>query len=126
MVEQLIKTGRLDRWALALSGLCFAHCLLTAAILTAATSSAILPIMTNPIIHEIGLMIAIILGITALGFGLRSHGRRGPAAIGMIGIALMSGAIAVGHGPYEIPLTLCGIACLAAAHIWNRRSARAG
>ncbi len=81
--------------------------------------------MTNPIIHEIGLILAIVLGIVALGFGLRSHGRRGPAAIGVVGIMLMSAAIAVGHGRDEIILTICGIACLAAAHIWNRKSARA-
>jgi hypothetical protein len=123
MVERLIKEGRLDRWAIALSGLCFAHCLLTAAILTAAGSAALTPIFINPIIHEIGLLLAIALGALALGFGLRSHGRIGPAAIGGVGIALMIGAIATGHGPMEIPLTMAGVAMLAAAHIWNRRSA---
>ena len=125
MAEHLIKTGRLDRWALALSGLCFAHCLLTAAILAAATSATILPFLANPIIHEIGLMLAIVLGAVALGFGLRSHGRRGPAIIGFVGIILMTAAVLSGHGVIEIPLTIAGVACLATAHIWNRRSASA-
>ena len=125
MAEHLIKTGRLDRWALALSGLCFAHCLLTAAILAAATSATILPFLANPIIHEIGLMLAIVLGAVALGFGLRSHGRRGPAMIGFVGIILMTAAVLSGHGAIEIPLTIAGVACLATAHIWNRRSASA-
>jgi MerC mercury resistance protein len=123
MVEQLIKEGRLDRWAIALSGLCFAHCLLTAAIITAAGSATILPVFSNPIIHEIGLLLAIVLGALALGFGLRSHGRIGPASIGALGIAMMIGAIASGHGPLEIPLTMAGVLLLAGAHIWNRRSA---
>jgi hypothetical protein len=125
MVEQLIKEGRLDRWAMALSGLCFAHCLLTAAIIAAASSASILPYFTSPIVHQIGLMLAIALGIVALGFGLRSHGRVGPAVAGSAGIAFMVAAIASGHGAYEIPFTLCGVALLAVAHIWNRRSARA-
>jgi membrane-bound ClpP family serine protease len=126
MVEQLIKTGRLDRWALALSGLCFAHCLLTAAIFAAAASVSAVPFLTNPIIHEIGLLLAIAMGAIALGFGLRSHGRHGPATVGFVGIALMTAAVFSGHGQYEILLTLAGVACLAVAHIWNRKSALAG
>jgi hypothetical protein len=124
MVEKLVRSGRLDTWAMAVSGLCFAHCVLTAAILAGAASLSLSPIVANPIIHEVGLAIAIILGAIALGFGLRSHGRVGPALVGTGGLTLMVLALYVGHAGAEIPLTMAGVCGLLVAHLWNRSAAR--
>jgi MerC mercury resistance protein len=60
-----ISTGRLDRLAVGLSGLCLVHCLATTVAL--ALLSAAGGFFGAPIIHEIGLSLAMIMGAIALG-----------------------------------------------------------
>lgn len=120
MVDRTIRSGMVDRMAIALSGLCLIHCM-ASAILVALLASAG-GAMLHPAIHEAGLALAILLGVIALGWGLREHGRIVPAMIGAAGIASMGVALSTGHGPLEIPLTMAGVALLAGAHILNRRA----
>ena len=60
-----IPTNRLDRMAIGLSGLCLVHCLATSVLL--ALVSAAGGILGAPIIHEVGLGLAMIMGAIALG-----------------------------------------------------------
>lgn len=55
----------------------------------------------------------------ALGFGLVRHGKRGPLAIGAVGLALMTLALVTGHSPAEAGLTIAGVALVALAHWRN-------
>jgi hypothetical protein len=120
MVERTLRSGALDRVAILLSGLCLVHCVASAvAVAVLATAGGML---FDPLIHEVGLALAILLGLVALGWGYREHGRVLPVMVGAMGVALMSAALSMGHVPMEIPLTILGVSLLAAGHVLNRRA----
>jgi hypothetical protein len=113
--------SRLDRLAIGLSGLCAVHCILTAVAVALLSSAA--GLLSAPIIHEVGLVIAMVLGAVALGHGAMRHGFLLPVAVGALGLGVMAGAMTLGHGTAEISYTLLGVALLAFGHELNRRSA---
>jgi hypothetical protein len=113
----------LDRAAIALSGLCVVHCLASAVLL--AMLSAAGGLLLNPIFHEIGLTIAIILGAIALGRGVMEHGYVMPASMGAFGLGIMAGAMTLPHeggGGAETLWTVVGVGLLAFGHDLNRRA----
>ena len=114
---------RLDRWAIWLSAACVAHCIATtAAVATLAVAGGVLG---SPLIHQVGLIAAMLLGAVAFGRGLVVHRRPLPLALGAVGLALMAGAVAMPHGHdhlAESVLTILGVAVLAGAHALNRRA----
>lgn len=112
---------RLDRTGILLSGLCAVHCLLGIVLVSALGLGG--ELLLAPAIHEVGLALAILVAILTLGLGLLRHGRTGPLVLGAIGIALMTAALAAGHGVNEALLTIAGVALLAFAHIRNLRHA---
>ena len=113
-----IKNGIVDRVAMAVSGLCLVHCLLTA--LALGTLSTLGGALGSPIIHEVGLALAILLGIAALGYGLITHGRLLPLAVGGLGICVMAAALMMPHGALEMMVTVAGVILLACGHLLNR------
>jgi hypothetical protein len=113
----------LDRAAIALSGLCVVHCLASAVLL--AMLSAAGGLLLNPIFHEIGLTIAILLGALALGRGVMEHGYVMPASMGAFGLGIMAGAMTLPHeggGGAETLWTVIGVGLLAFGHDLNRRA----
>lgn len=120
MVERALRSGTFDRMAILLSGLCLLHCLASALVIAALASAG--GALLDPLVHEVGLGIAILLGLLALGWGYREHGRLLPVFVGASGIALMISALCLGHGPVEIPLTMLGVTLLATGHLLNRRA----
>ena len=114
-----VRDGMLDRLAIGLSGLCLVHCLATSVILALLASAGAL---VSPLIHEIGLFLAIPLGILALGKGIVEHGYMMPAAVGGLGIGIMMGALSLPHGGVEIVYTILGVSVLALGHDLNRRA----
>ena len=115
----------LDRVAVALSGLCVVHCLLTSVLL--ALMSAAGGVLGSPIFHEAGLALAIVLAAVAMGRGAMAHGRMLPTAVGSLGIGVMMGALTLPHGGSETIGTVIGVALLASAHLLNsRRAVEAG
>lgn len=113
----------LDRAAIALSGLCVVHCLASAVLL--AMLSAAGGLLLNPIFHEIGLTIAILLGAIALGRGVMEHGYVMPASMGAFGLGIMAGAMTLPHeggGGAETLWTVIGVGLLAFGHDLNRRA----
>ncbi len=119
-LRQALSTGRVERIAKALSGLCVAHCFLTAVVLGLLASAG--GIFESPIFHEAGLVIAILLGAVALGHGALVHGYMMPAAIGSLGLGVMAGALTMDHGAQESLYTLAGVAILALGHDLNHRA----
>src|SRR4051794_41960779 len=83
MLQLSIPTTRLDRIAVGLSGLCLVHCVATAVLL--ALVSAAGGFLGAPIIHEVGLTLAMMFGSIALGRGIFEHGFMMPSAIGGAG-----------------------------------------
>ncbi|WP_336950503.1 MerC domain-containing protein [Sphingobium aromaticivastans] len=121
-LRQHLLNGRIDRLAIALSGMCVAHCFGTAVLLGVLASAG--GIFESPIFHEAGLVLAILLGAVALGHGAVAHGFMMPAAIGSLGLGIMAGALTMDHGWQESAYTLLGVAILALGHDLNHRAGR--
>ena len=117
MVALLAKPGRLDHLAIGLSGLCLVHCLATAIFLGVIASVS--GFLGQPIIHEVGLTLAMILGAIALGRGVVVHGFVLPVAIGALGLGVMAGALQLPHDGTEAVYTMVGVGLLALGHRLN-------
>lgn len=112
----------LDRIAIGISGLCAVHCLASAVLLALAASAG--GLLFAPIVHEVGLSVAIMLGALALGRGVMQHGYMMPISIGALGLGVMAGAVSLPHdGSGETLFTLVGVGLLALGHDLNRRAA---
>ena len=117
----LALRARLDRIGVLLSGLCLIHCV--AGLFLVGMLGVGGGVLLNPDIHRWGLVFALVIGAATIGIGALRHGRFLPLAIGSIGLSLMAGAVAVGHGSEEVALTVCGVLLVATAHILNMRHA---
>jgi hypothetical protein len=115
-----MREGAVDRLAMGLSGLCLVHCLASAVFVAMLASAG--GMLLHPIFHEVGLVIAILLGIVALGRGIFEHGFMMPSAIGGLGLGVMAGALTLPHDGGEALYTIIGVAILALGHDLNRRA----
>jgi hypothetical protein len=120
MFAKAALNGSIDRAAIALSGLCLVHCLATSVVLAVLASAG--GLLVSPAVHEIGLTLAILLGIVALGRGVVEHGFMMPSAVGGLGLGVMSGALTMPHSGLETVYTIIGVAVLALGHDLNRRA----
>ena len=121
MYANAIKRRTLDDLAIGLSGLCLVHCLASAVIVTLLASVG--GMLLNPLIHEIGLSIAMGLGAVALGQGVMKHGYLIPAAVGSLGLGVMAGAMTLPHeGGQETLYSIIGVMIVALGHDLNRRA----
>ena len=112
-----IPSHRLDRMAIGLSGLCVVHCLATTVLL--ALVSAAGGLIGAAWIHELGLGLAMIMGILSLGRGIMEHGFAMPSAVGGLGLGVMAGALTMPHNGTEALYTVVGVAILALGHRLN-------
>jgi len=117
MATKPIIRGRLDRIAIGLSGLCAVHCVATAVLLALVASAG--GMLGKPIIHEVGLSLAMILGAIALGRGIRDHGFVLPSVVGVLGLGVMGFAMTLHETGYEPAFTILGVAILALGHRLN-------
>ena len=117
MPQLTLSTPRLDGIAMSLSGLCLVHCLATAVAL--AFVSAAGGLLGSPVIHEVGLTLAMLLGAVALGKGIADHGFMMPAAIGGLGLGVMAGALTLPHDGSEALATIFGVMIVALGHRLN-------
>jgi hypothetical protein len=117
MLQLSIPSGRLDRIAMGLSGLCLVHCVATAVLLGLLASAG--GFLGSPIIHEVGLTFAIIIGAVALGRGIFEHGFMLPSAIGGLGLGVMAGALTLPHDGREPIYTVIGVMIVALGHRLN-------
>jgi hypothetical protein len=117
MPQLTIHTNRLDRIAMGLSGLCLVHCVATAVLLGLLASAG--GFLGSPIIHEVGLTLAMMIGAFALGRGILEHGFMMPSAIGALGLGVMAGALSLPEGGHEPIYTVMGVMILALGHRLN-------
>jgi uncharacterized protein (DUF433 family) len=110
-------SSRLDRIAMGLSGLCAVHCVATAVLLGLLASAG--GMLGKPIIHEVGLTVAMILGAIALGRGMREHGLVLPSLVGAAGLAIMAYAMSLHESGFEPVVTILGVSVLALGHRLN-------
>jgi hypothetical protein len=121
LVLQSFRFERLDRMAITLSGLCLVHCLATAVLLGLLSAAG--GMLGAPIIHEVGLTLAMMLGALALGRGVYEHGFMMPSAVGGLGLGVMAGALTMPHDGGEALFTVLGVSVLALGHQLNRIAA---
>ena len=100
-----------------LSGLCAVHCVATAILLGLVASAG--GLLGNPLIHEVGLTLAMILGATALGRGIREHGFLLPSVVGLCGLGIMAFGMTLHESGYEPAVTILGVSVLALGHRLN-------
>lgn len=117
MGSKPFSTSRLDRIAVTLSGLCAVHCVATAVLLALVASAG--GLLGKPVIHEVGLTLAMILGGIALGRGIREHGFVLPSLVGATGLATMGYAMTLHETGYEPVFTIVGVSVLALGHRLN-------
>ena len=117
MTQAATITGRLDRLAMGLSGLCVVHCVATAVLLGLLASAG--GFLGQPIFHEVGLTLAMIVGAFALGKGILEHGFLLPSAMGALGLVVMAGALSLPEGGHEPFYTVAGVMILALGHRLN-------
>ena len=98
---------RWDGLGLSIAGLCLIHCIVTTILLAVLASAS--GFFLNPVIHEVGLLLAIILGMLA-------------ATVGALGIGMMGGALTLPHGGVEIAFTVVGVTLLGLGHLLNHRA----
>ena len=120
MVKRLTAGSRLDRLAMGLSGLCAVHCVATVVLLGLVASAG--GLLGKPIIHEVGLSLAMIIGAVALGRGVREHGFLLPSAVGAVGLATMAYAMSLHETGFEPAFTIVGVTILAFGHRLNIRA----
>lgn len=106
---------------MALSGLCLVHCVATAILLGLLASAG--GFLGQPIIHEVGLTLAMIIGSVALGRGAVEHGFVLPAAVGALGLGVMAWALSLPEGGHEPMYTVAGVLILAFGHRLNIKAA---
>jgi hypothetical protein len=112
-----IPSHRLDRMAIGLSGLCVVHCLATTVLLALVASAG--GMLGAAWIHEVGLTLAMAMGVLALGRGIIEHGYTLPSAVGGLGLGVMAGALTLPHNGTEALYTIVGVAILALGHRLN-------
>jgi len=117
MLTAALPTTRLDRLAIGLSGLCLVHCLGTTAFLAVIATAG--GALGAPWIHEVGLVLAMIMGAVALGRGIFEHGYMMPSAVGGLGLGVMAGALTLPHDGSEVVYTMMGVVILALGHRLN-------
>ena len=112
----------IDRLAIGLSGLCVVHCIASSILLVMLSAAG--GVLLNPIFHEVGLTIAILLGAVALGRGALRHGYVMPICMGSLGLGIMAGAMTLPHDGTgaEAIWTIVGVALLAFGHDLNHRA----
>lgn len=121
MPQLSIPTSRLDRIAMGLSGLCLVHCVGTAILLGLLASAG--GFLGSPIVHEVGLTLAMLIGSFALGRGILEHGFMMPSAIGGLGLGVMAGALTLPHDGTEAAFTVVGVLIVALGHRLNAMAA---
>ena len=124
MARRFTLDSRLDRVAVGLSGLCAVHCVATVILLGLVASAG--GLLGKPIVHEVGLSLAMIIGAIALGRGVRDHGFLLPSAVGVVGLGTMAYAMTLHESGLEPPLTILGVMILALGHKLNMKAAAQG
>lgn len=120
VIQGAIRSEKIDRLAIGLSGLCLVHCIASAVFLAMLASAG--GLLLDPIVHEVGMMLALVLGIVGLGRGIVAHGFMLPAAIGSLGLGIMAGALTLDHDGLTTVYSVVGVLTLALGHDLNRRA----
>lgn len=108
-----------DDLAVACSGACMIHCLLTPIIIGFSTAGLLGEWLTSEWVHKVMIIPVILLAILSLPGAYRKHKNCWPLLLGGMGLSSMISAL-LGPESLEIWITLAGGLLLITAHLWNR------
>lgn len=120
MFARSAKDGLIDRVGIALSGLCLVHCVASAVMVAVLAAGG--SFLLDPIFHEVGMSIALVLGVIGFGRGIVTHGYMLPSAVGGLGLGVMAGSLVVGHDHGGTMFSILGVMIVALGHDLNRRA----
>lgn len=113
---------RWDRVGVAVSSLCLVHCI-GGALLPGLFAVAGTHVVSGEALHAGLLLVVLPVAALALARGVKRHGDRRAAGLGVAGIAFLGLGLAAhgGSGVLETALTVVGSALLVTGHAWNMR-----
>lgn len=111
--------ARIDRIGIAVSCACAVHCVATVMLVTVLGLGG--SFLENPLIHRVGLLLAIVVAGFAIGLNALRHRHLVPIAVAGVGLCLMAAGLFVPHGPAEAALTVTGVFFVASGHLLNLR-----
>lgn len=115
-----MREGMIDRMAICLSGFCLVHCIASAVFVAFLAAGG--TFLLDPIFHEVGMSIALVLGVIGFGRGIVRHGYMLPSAVGGLGLGVMAGSLVVGHENGGTLYSILGVLIVALGHDLNRRA----
>jgi hypothetical protein len=119
---------RLDRVAIAMSGLCVVHCLAGPLLVVLAPAVLVSFGVSDELFHRLLLLVVVPSSAVGLGLGCRRHKDRAVVGLGLLGLSALCLAAIVGHPTLgeegERMLTLGGAVVIATAHRRNFRLCR--
>jgi hypothetical protein len=114
---------RTDKLAIFLSSLCVVHCLLTPILLIAIPSLAGVTMLNDETFHRLMLFFVVPCGVLALAIGYTHHRQRWLAVSGLIGLAVLSSPLWLGHAYLgekgELVVSILGSLMIVAVHTIN-------
>lgn len=126
---RLITSRKLDKLAVALSGICLIHCLVVPIALTLLPIASINTLSEDIIFHQLMLWLIIPTSTIALFLGCRKHKRATIIVSGITGLCILIFAAIAGHEWLSISaekgMTVAGGLILALSHIFNYRACQA-
>ncbi len=120
--EQIGKNGKLDRFSILLSAICLVHCVSVPVLFLIGGYVTSVAFLTEHLVHQILLLIALPLSLFSLFSGYRIHKNRKVGILGLLGLVfLILGVFFHESLAREISMTILGSCLLAMAHLLNLR-----
>ena len=120
--EQIGKNGKLDRFSILLSAICLVHCVSVPVLFLIGGYVTSIAFLTEHLVHQILLLIALPLSLFSLLSGYRIHKNRKVGMLGLLGLVfLILGVFFHESLAREISMTILGSCLLAMAHLLNLR-----
>lgn len=109
-----------DNIAIACSGLCLVHCLVTPILMSLALFGAVSSVLESPWIHLLMLIPVVILALLSLPFAYSLHGSYIPMILVVLGISALISTFFLPEN-YEFWITIPAAIFIMTGHFWNRQ-----
>lgn len=109
-----------DNIAIACSGLCLVHCVITSMLMGLAALGAVSAWLDSPWIHQVMLVPVILFALLSLPFSYLRHGNHLPMILVILGISAMVSTFFLPEH-YEFWITIPSALTIMSGHFWNRQ-----
>ena len=109
-----------DNMAIACSGLCLVHCVITAALMGITAFGVMFSWLDTPWIHLVMMVPVIVLALLSLPFSFLTHRNYLPMSLVIMGISAMVATFFIPEH-YEFWITIPAALLIIGGHYWNRQ-----